>query len=204
MLAIKITQEIKDKNKRYNLPFVKDNAIGKIVKTSLPNKFYVKFPVSGGYRNRKDLHIEDGFKTISTPSFDTETHKLGNIILEVDNDFIYNTIALTEKEIANNIKTKQDQPIQEEFENYLERREDGINAYLRLSAELRVMKVTGVIDETRHISIDNALIPVREEMINGQWISGRQKLIDIEPSIIGVNFYSKLLSIITEYIDLDY
>lgn len=102
-VAIKITQEIKDKNERYNIPFVENNAVGKIVKTSFPNKFYVTEPVSGGYATRTDLHEADGFKEIIVPSYNSETQKLGNVVIEVNNNFTYEVINLTQQEIEDRI-----------------------------------------------------------------------------------------------------
>ena len=38
--------------------------------------------VVGGYKNRTDLHFADGWKEFITPSYDSATQKLGDIIEE--------------------------------------------------------------------------------------------------------------------------
>lgn len=99
MAAIKITQEIKTKNKKYGLSFVENNPIGTIVSTGFPRKFYVTEPVSGGYASRTDLHVLDGWKIPVVPvEYNSDTQKLGSLI-EVGNDFVYQLINLTQDEI---------------------------------------------------------------------------------------------------------
>ncbi len=101
MIAIEITQEIKDKNAKYNLRFVKGNDVGVKVKTTLPNKFHVTEPCSGGYKTRTDLHTNDGFKEIVIPSFDAVTQKLGTDLIDSDGKltFTYEVIDLTAQEV---------------------------------------------------------------------------------------------------------
>lgn len=132
--AIKITQEIKDKNAKYRLPFVENNAVGEIVRTSLPTKFYVTEPISGSYQIRTDLHALDGWKDIVEPSYDPETQKLGNTVIEVGNDFTYEVIALTQQEQDAYTQAQEDADDASQFfdqrkadgERYIER----FNAYV--------------------------------------------------------------------------
>lgn len=100
MKAIKITQEIKDKNARYKLSFVENNNVDSIVRIGFPNKFYVTEPVSGGYASRTDLHTADGWKDVIIPSYNTTTQYLGDII-ESGNDFTYDVLNKSEQQIQN-------------------------------------------------------------------------------------------------------
>src|SRR5690554_2701990 len=78
MKAIKITQEIKDKNKKYGISWL-TKPTDTIIAVPFPNSFYVNQPVSGGYKTRTDLHEADGWKVPEIPEYDPKTHKLGDI-----------------------------------------------------------------------------------------------------------------------------
>lgn len=103
MKAIKITQDIKDKNAKYSLNFVNNNAVGTIVKRGFPSKFHVTEPVSGGYANRTDLHEADGWQDVIIPSYNSSTQKLGSTVIEVEGVFTYEVIDKTEQEIQNQL-----------------------------------------------------------------------------------------------------
>ena len=111
MIAIEITQEIKDKNAKYNLSFVKNNAVGTKVIKSLPNKFHVTSPVSGGYKTRIDLHKPDGFKGVVSPVYDALTQKLGKELIDSDDEltFTYEVIELTAQEITDLVEQTNEQ-----------------------------------------------------------------------------------------------
>ncbi|MGB1307541.1 MAG: hypothetical protein ACPG6B_01425 [Oceanihabitans sp.] len=80
MKAIVITQEIKDKNKKYALPFVTNNAVGTLVKTQLPSKFFVTTPFSADYQKHTELHALDGFLEIVVPeNYNPLLHELGEL-----------------------------------------------------------------------------------------------------------------------------
>jgi len=133
-VAIKITQAIKNKNKRYNLSFVKNNPIGSIIKKSLPNKFYVTEPVSGGYANRIDLHSDDGWGDIIIPPYNTETQKLGTILIESDNDFTYKVFDLSQEEIIDLKNEKRERRADNSFYTNIENgRELFARAYRRMN-----------------------------------------------------------------------
>ena len=91
-----------------------------------------------------------------------------------------------------------------EFEKYQQRKEDGINAYLLLSAELRLAKIGGVISNEAHRAIETALEPIRAEVVLGQWIGAKEKLEELGDYIIGEQMYQKLYNIITNYISTHY
>ena len=90
-----------------------------------------------------------------------------------------------------------------ETELYKKRQIDGANAYAEISAEFRLAKLSGLLSEEQHGVIESALIPVRNEVLAGQWISARNILEEIGFSI-GVELYERLHSQITNYINENY
>jgi len=94
--------------------------------------------------------------------------------------------------------------ISEETQKYIQRTTDGINAYAKISAEFRLAKLSGTIDDATHTYIENLLIPVRNEVLAGQWISAKQKLIGIGETAVGASLYSRLIEQLTNYITENY
>lgn len=90
-----------------------------------------------------------------------------------------------------------------ETEKYKKRTLDGINAYAEISAEFRLAKLSGVLTEEQHGAIEAILIPVRNEVLAGQWISALQKLEEIGV-VIGVELYNRLHTQISNYIAENY
>ena len=86
---------------------------------------------------------------------------------------------------------------------YKKRQCDGVSAYAEISAEFRLAKLSGILTEEQHGAIESILIPVRNEVLAGQWISARQKLEEIGNSI-GSELYSRLHTQITNYINENY
>jgi hypothetical protein len=79
-----------------------------------------------------------------------------------------------------------------------------MDAYLKISAEFRVAKLSGQISEAEHKAIEELLIPVRDEIRAGQWISGLIKLEALGSENIGVTLYDRLHLQISNYIELCY
>jgi hypothetical protein len=103
MKAIIITNEIKEKNEKYQIPFVKNNSVGAIVITNFPQKFFVSEPVSGGYGSRTDLHEADGWRDVIQPVLGAN-QIVGEIYYDAVNDvFTYPVISLTTEQIEANI-----------------------------------------------------------------------------------------------------
>lgn len=94
--------------------------------------------------------------------------------------------------------------LQLETQRYIKRTQDGINAYAKISAEFRLAKLTGQISEAAHGYIENLLIPVRNEVLAGQWISGLQKLEAIGALQVGQELYDRLHLQLTDYITENY
>ena len=90
-----------------------------------------------------------------------------------------------------------------ETEMYKKRQCDGVLAYAEISAEFRLAKLSGILTEEQHGAIESVLIPVRNEVLAGQWISARQKLEEIGV-VIGADLYNRLHTQITNYINENY
>jgi len=86
---------------------------------------------------------------------------------------------------------------------YKKRQIDGVNAYAEISAEFRLAKLSGILSEEQHGAIESVLIPVRNEVLAGQWISALNILESIGTSI-GSELYDRLHSQITNYISENY
>ncbi len=95
------------------------------------------------------------------------------------------------------------QALQNETQRYIQRTQDGINAYAEISAEFRLAKLSGILTEEQHGIIENILIPVRNEVLAGQWISAKLKLEEIGNSI-GTDLYNRLHTQISIYITNNY
>lgn len=94
--------------------------------------------------------------------------------------------------------------IDKEFDLYKRRELDGKNAFLRLSAELRLAKLSGAISEQTHAIIEDTLKPVRDEVVLGQWKGGLIILESIGSAIVGLNFYNRIHLKLTDYIAISY
>ena len=106
----------------------------------------------------------------------------------------------TPEEIAEKEAKKR---LKEETEMYRKRQCDGVSAYAEISAEFRLAKLSGVLTEEQHGAIESVLIPVRNEVLAGQWISALQKLEEIGV-VIGVELYNRLHTQISNYIAENY
>lgn len=99
-------------NKSKNPEFFKNDSVGSIVRKNLPANYNgVEILNAGGYHTRTDLHLQDGFKDIVTPSYNSETHRLTNVIIDNPNDedtFTLEVVALTQQEIATNTQNALD------------------------------------------------------------------------------------------------
>lgn len=91
-----------------------------------------------------------------------------------------------------------------EKQMYIKRTNDGIDAYAEISAEFRLAKLSGQITEEAHAHIERTLIPVRNEVLAGQWISGLKELELIGIDAIGQQLYDRLHLQISNYITENY
>jgi len=98
----------------------------------------------------------------------------------------------------------QQESLNSETEKYIQRTQDGANAYAKISAEFRLAKLSGVISEEAHAVIESTLIPVRNEVLAGQWISGQRELEVVGSGIIGIDLYNRILNQFNDYIAANY
>jgi hypothetical protein len=98
MKAIKVTQELKDKN----ADFFANNTVNKIVAKNVPINFHgVENQNAGNYISRTDLQELDGWKDIVQPTL-TDTQKRGQLIDNPNDGGVtatYEVIDLTQEEI---------------------------------------------------------------------------------------------------------
>lgn len=87
-----------------------------------------------------------------------------------------------------------------ESERYYARKVDGEKSFLFLAADLRLRKISGEIDEVTFNSIEEILLPVRSEIVLGQWKTALKKLQEINPQSIGVELYNKIQNTVQNYI----
>jgi hypothetical protein len=108
------------------------------------------------------------------------------------------------KSVINIDQESFEKSLEEEKQWYLKRKSDGENAYLKLSAEFRLAKLSGQISEAIHSYLEELLTPVRNEVMFGQWKKGLSILEDLGFSQIGEDLYNKLHLQITIYINENY
>lgn len=91
-----------------------------------------------------------------------------------------------------------------ETERYKKRIADGAEYYAKISAEFRLAKLSGAISNEVHNGIEVTLIPVRNEVLAGQWLTSRTNLETIGDAVIGADLYNKLHNALSEYITENY
>lgn len=94
---------------------------------------------------------------------------------------------------------------QKETELYVKRMQDAQRIWAGLSAEFRITKQIGQMDEATENIILAELKPVLDIVVPfGQWVTGYQLLLGIGSSVIGQDLYNKLHDIIWNYIQENY
>lgn len=91
-----------------------------------------------------------------------------------------------------------------ETEKYHIRKSDGEASFLLFAANLRLKKLSGEIDENTFNVIEELLLPVRSEIVLGQWKTALKKLQELNPQSIGVDLYTSIETTITTYISTNY
>lgn len=140
------------------------------------------------YLNGIEIHLDD-----SKPEF--QQYLIDKDVVGVE------YVEATPEEIAEQTINQR-----KDFEKqmYIKRTNDGINAYAEISAEFRLAKLSGQITEEAHAHIERTLIPVRNEVLAGQWISGLKELELIGIDAIGQQLYDRLHLQISNYITENY
>lgn len=136
------------------------------------------------------------------------TYTVGNQTIETLNlNSIPQGVDYTTSEYVPDILTPEQEAeiaITNEFTKYLKRKSDGEAAYLKLSAEFRLLKLSGQLSEESHSFIEETLTPVRNEVMFGQWKKGLELLEKLGSTLIGQTLYDRLHIQITEYISANY
>lgn len=94
---------------------------------------------------------------------------------------------------------------QKETDLYIKRIQDAQRIWAGLSAEFRIAKQVGQMDDTTENIILAELKPVLDIVVPfGQWKTGYQLLLGIGSSVIGEDLYNKLHDILLNYIQENY
>ena len=94
---------------------------------------------------------------------------------------------------------------QKETDLYIKRIQDAQRIWAGLSAEFRIAKQIGQMDDATENIILAELKPVLDIVVPlGQWKTGYQLLLGIGSSVIGQDLYNKLHDILWNYIQEDY
>lgn len=93
-------------------------------------------------------------------------------------------------------------PILSETQKYLKRQSDGMQMYFSITAELRVLQSQGAITREQNRAIEDALNPVRDEIVLGQWRTALEKLeeIGLAGGIVSQTMYDRFHLIISDYL----
>lgn len=94
---------------------------------------------------------------------------------------------------------------QKETDLYIKRMQDAQRIWAGLSAEFRIAKQIGQMDDATENIILAELKPVLDIVVSfGQWKTGYQLLLGVGSSVIGQELYNKLHDIIWNYIQENY
>lgn len=113
--AILVTENLKQLNPEF---FINEN-IGDVAVKRVPNRFNGTENVLGGYRLRGDLQDIDGWKDIFIPPYNSQTQKLGALILD-SIYYTYQVLDLTEAEINGRIVSQTENDKQQLIQAKLE------------------------------------------------------------------------------------
>jgi len=139
------------------------------------------------------------FNGVLVPLDDT-TQLYQDYVTHISNGGVVEEIESTTQEV---LEVEAKKVLENETLMYIKRQCDGVSAYAEISAEFRLAKLSGVLTEEQHGAIEAVLIPVRNEVLAGQWISAKQKLEEIGV-VIGADLYNRLHTQITNYIAENY
>lgn len=139
------------------------------------------------------------FNSVLVPLDDT-TQLYQDYVVYISNGGVVEEIESTTQEV---LEIEAKKALENETIMYKKRQCDGVSVYAEISAEFRLAKLSGVLTEEQHGAIEAVLIPVRNEVLAGQWISAKQKLEEIG-IVIGSELYNRLHNQITNYIAENY
>ncbi len=97
----------------------------------------------------------------------------------------------TQQELDERVIYDSDKTIDDEYFKYKMRAKDGVERYLKLSAEFRLLKLKGDITHAFHRLLEKKTEPVWSKMINGQFITALESLENIGSSEITQELYDR-------------
>ena len=160
---------------------------------------------------KKLYHIYNEFFEITHAQFFIEGEQPENAVFIENYNFIKGIVNPTTKEVyegstPEEIATKQAESLkQKETDLYIKRMQDAQRIWAGLSAEFRIAKQIGQMDDATENIILAELKPVLDIIVPfGQWKTGYQLLLGIGSSVIGQDLYDKLHDIIWNYIQENY
>ena len=173
------------------------NNINGTIKTfnSIPKVFELLPNIQNYNKLDFEIHYLAGFRDLVKPVLE-ENQYLTNIYFDSDADvFTYNIETYTPEQIKEN-------QINNEFNLYQQRQNEGLNLYLKHEAEYRIMYLNDIITKDHFNTIEETLKSVRLELGFGQLKSALTLLKEIPATRIGVDiynaFYSDLETLINE------
>ena len=162
------------------------NTINEVIKiyNKIPKVFELKPNVFGYDKLDAEVHYADGFRELVKPTLEVNQYLI-NLYFDSDNDiYTYNVETYSDEEIR--LKENEN-----EYLKYQERVSKGKEKYLKLCGEFRLSRDRGEITQEFYETLEDTLEPVRTELVNGQFITAKRKLIEIGSSIVTQELYDR-------------
>jgi hypothetical protein len=168
---------------------------GKIkIFNSIPKVFSLKPNVFGYDKLDASIHYSDGFRDLVKPTIEANQY-LTTLYFDTENDiYTYEVETYSDEDIIL-------QENESEYLKYQERVSKGKEKYLKLCGEFRLSRNKGSITQEFYELLEDTLEPVRTELVNGQFITAKRKLIAIGSSIISQELYDRFYNSIQTDID---
>jgi len=168
---------------------------GKIrIFNAIPKTFSLKPNVFGYDKLDAEVHYEDGFRELVKPTLEANQY-LTTLYFDSENDIYTYEVATYSNE-----ETRL-QENESEYFKYQDRVNKGKEKYLKLCGEFRLSRDRGEITQEFYELLEDTLEPVRTELVNGQFITAKRKLIAIGSSIISQELYDRFYNSIQTDID---
>ena len=158
---------------------------------AIPKVFELKPNVFGYDKLDASVHYDDGFREVLEPTLQANEHKTILYFNHELDAYTYNPETYTPEQLA-------EQQQQKEFSQYQIRLSRGVESYLKLCAEFRISKELGQLTPEHYAEIEENLIPVRDELVNGQFITAKSKLEAIGFDVIGEQLYNRFIESLTK------
>ena len=148
---------------------------------SIPKVFELKKNVMNYNRLDADVHYEDGFRELVTPTLEANQYTTV-LYFDTENDvYTYEVATYTDEELA---QQKQDK----EYNLYLQRQTEGLNLYLKYEAKWRLNYVEDKTTKQEFKSIESIFDPVRIELCFGQL----KTALEVLDTVTGIEYYDEI------------